>query len=120
MTLGGWAAEQVLIGTISTGAQDDLEKVTKMIYAQVAVYGFSEKVGLLSFPPSEDSFETSKPYSSKTSAIIDNEVRDRVNKAYKHTIQLIEEYKGKLAEIAKLLLEKEVLHQDDLLQVLGA
>ncbi|AET05579.1 peptidase family M41 protein [Medicago truncatula] len=109
----------VLIGTISTGAQDDLEKVTKMIYAQVAVYGFSEKVGLLSFPPSEDSFETSKPYSSKTSAIIDNEVRDRVNKAYKHTIQLIEEYKGKLAEIAKLLLEKEVLHQDDLLQVLG-
>jgi len=120
MTLGGRAAEQVLIGTISTGAQDDLEKVTKMTYAQVAIYGFSEKVGLLSFPPSENSFETSKPYSSKTGAIIDNEVRDWVNKAYKHTIQLIEEYNGKVAEIAELLLEKEVLHQDDLLQVLGA
>ncbi|AES80256.1 putative ATPase, AAA-type, core, peptidase, FtsH, peptidase M41, FtsH extracellular [Medicago truncatula] len=119
MTLGGRAAEQVLIGTISTGAQNDLEKVTKMTYAQVAIYGFSEKVGLLSFPQREDSSETSKPYSSKTGAIIDNEVREWVNKAYKHTIQLIEERKGKVAEIAELLLEKEVLHQDDLLQVLG-
>ncbi|MCE0480787.1 ATP-dependent zinc metalloprotease FTSH 3, mitochondrial [Datura stramonium] len=63
MTLGGRAAEQVLIGKISTGAQDDLEKVTKMT-CQVALYGFSDKVGLLSFPQ-EDTFETSKPYSSK-------------------------------------------------------
>ncbi|AES75793.2 putative ATPase, AAA-type, core, peptidase, FtsH, peptidase M41, FtsH extracellular [Medicago truncatula] len=119
MTLGGRAAEQVLIGRISTGAQNDLEKVTKMTYAQVTVYGFSEKVGLLSFPSIEDSFETSKPYSSETSAIIDNEVRDWVKKAYKHTIELIEEYKGKVAEVAELLLEKEVLHQDELLKVLG-
>jgi AFG3 family protein len=121
MTLGGRAAEQVLIGTISTGAQDDLEKVTKMTYAQVAVYGFSEQVGLLSFPHHrEDSFEMSKPYSSETGAIIDKEVREWVNKAFKHTIQLIEEHKGKVTEIAELLLEKEVLYQDDLLQVLGA
>ncbi|PNX62456.1 ATP-dependent zinc metalloprotease ftsh mitochondrial-like, partial [Trifolium pratense] len=89
MTLGGRAAEKVLIGAISTGAQDDLEKVTKMTYDQVAVYGFSEKVGLLSFPQREDSFETSKPYSSETGAIIDNEVREWVNKAYERTIQLI-------------------------------
>ncbi|WJX54481.1 ATP-dependent zinc metalloprotease FTSH 8, mitochondrial [Trifolium repens] len=119
MTLGGRAAEKVLIGTISTGAQDDLEKVTKMTYAQVAVYGFSEKVGLLSFPQKEDSLETSKPYSSKTGAIIDNEVREWVNKAYERTIQLIEEHKENVAQIAELLLEKEVLHQDDLLRVLG-
>jgi AFG3 family protein len=119
MTLGGRAAEKVLIGTISTGAQDDLEKVTKMTYAQVAVYGFSEKVGLLSFPQKEDSLETSKPYSSKTGAIIDNEVREWVNKAYECTIQLIEEHKENVAQIAELLLEKEVLHQDDLLRVLG-
>ncbi|RHN78656.1 putative ATPase, AAA-type, core, peptidase, FtsH [Medicago truncatula] len=59
MTLGGRAAEQVLIGTVSTGAQNDLEKVTKMTYAQVSIYGFSEKVGLLSFPQREDSSETS-------------------------------------------------------------
>ncbi|KAH1141860.1 hypothetical protein GYH30_032858 [Glycine max] len=119
MTLGGRAAEQVLIGRISTGAQNDLEKVTKLTYAQVAVYGFSDKVGLLSFPPTEGSYEFSKPYSSKTAAIIDSEVRDWVDKAYKHTIQLIEEHKEQVTQIAELLLEKEVLHQDDLLRVLG-
>lgn len=119
MTLGGRASEQVLLGKISTGAQNDLEKVTKMTYAQVAVYGFSDKVGLLSFPQREDSFEMSKPYSSKTAAIIDGEVREWVGKAYKHTVQLIEEHKEQVAQIAELLLEKEVLHQDDLLRVLG-
>ncbi|KGN47136.1 ATP-dependent zinc metalloprotease FTSH 10, mitochondrial [Cucumis sativus] len=119
MTLGGRAAEQVLIGKISTGAQNDLEKVTKMTYAQVAVYGFSDKVGLLSFPPREDSFEMSKPYSSKTAAIIDSEVREWVGKAYKRTVELIEEHKEQVAQIAELLLEKEVLHQEDLLRILG-
>ena len=110
---------QVLIGKISTGAQNDLEKVTKMTYAQVAVYGFSDKVGLLSFPPREDAFEMSKPYSSKTAAIIDTEVREWVGKAYERTVQLIEEHKEQVAQIAELLLEKEVLHQEDLVRVLG-
>ncbi|XP_042476243.1 ATP-dependent zinc metalloprotease FTSH 3, mitochondrial-like [Macadamia integrifolia] len=119
MTLGGRASEQVLLGKISTGAQNDLEKVTKMTYAQVAVYGFSDKVGLLSFPPREDAFEMMKPYSSKTGAIIDNEVRDWVAKAYERTVQLIEEHKEHVAQIAELLLEKEVLHQEDLIKVLG-
>ncbi|XP_074290087.1 ATP-dependent zinc metalloprotease FTSH 10, mitochondrial-like isoform X2 [Silene latifolia] len=119
MTLGGRAAEQVLLGKISTGAQNDLEKVTKMTYAQVAVYGFSDKVGLLSFPQREDGFEMSKPYSNKTGAIIDQEVREWVHKAYQRTLQLIEEQKENVAKIAELLLEKEVLHQDDLLRVLG-
>lgn len=107
------------MGKISTGAQNDLEKVTKMTYAQVAVYGFSDKVGLLSFPQREDTFEMTKPYSSKTAAIIDNEVREWVGKAYERTLQLIEEHKEHVAQIAELLLEKEVLHQDDLVKVLG-
>ncbi|KAJ4891238.1 ATP-dependent zinc metalloprotease FTSH 3 [Raphanus sativus] len=119
MTLGGRAAEQVLIGKISTGAQNDLEKVTKMTYAQVAVYGFSDKVGLLSFPPRDDGYDFNKPYSNKTGAIIDEEVREWVGKAYEKTVELIETHKEKVAEIAELLLEKEVLHQDDLLKVLG-
>ncbi|KAM7531872.1 hypothetical protein LguiB_035282 [Lonicera macranthoides] len=119
MTLGGRASEQVLLGKISTGAQNDLEKVTKMTYAQVAVYGFSDKVGLLSFPQRDDSLEMTKPYSSKTAAIIDNEVREWVGKAYDRTLQLIEEHKDHVAQIAELLIEKEVLHQDDLVRVLG-
>ncbi|KAE8690434.1 hypothetical protein F3Y22_tig00110895pilonHSYRG00405 [Hibiscus syriacus] len=111
MTLGGRAAEQELLGKISTGAQNDLEKVTKMTYAQVAVYGFSDKVGLLSFPQRDDAFEMTKPYSSKTGAIIDSEVREWVGKAYERTVQLIEEHKEHVAWIAELLLEKEVLHR---------
>ncbi|KAF8397464.1 hypothetical protein HHK36_016381 [Tetracentron sinense] len=119
MTLGGRASEQVLLGKISTGAQNDLEKVTKLTYAQVAVYGFSDKVGLLSFPQRDDAFEMTKPYSSKTGAIIDNEVREWVGKAYECTLRLIEEHKVQVAQIAELLLEKEVLHQEDLVRVLG-
>ncbi|PHT36322.1 ATP-dependent zinc metalloprotease FTSH 3, mitochondrial [Capsicum baccatum] len=88
MTLGGRAAEQVLIGKISTGAHDDLKKVTNMTYAQ-------------------------------TAALIDNEVRKLVAKAYDHTVQLIEQHREHVAQIAELLLEKEVLHQEDLVQVLG-
>lgn len=93
--------------------------MTKMTYAQVAVYGFSDKVGLLSFPPREDAFEMSRPYSNKTAAMIDSEVREWIGKAYEHTVQIIEEHKEHVAEIAELLLEKEVLHQEDLVRVLG-
>ncbi|XVF05487.1 hypothetical protein REPUB_Repub05bG0176600 [Reevesia pubescens] len=119
MTLGGRAAEQVLLGKVSTGAQNDLEKVTKMTYAQVAVYGFSAKVGLLSFPQRDDGIEMCKPYSNQTGAIIDGEVREWIAMAYEKTMQLIEEHKEQVAEIAELLLVKEVLHQDDLIRVLG-
>ncbi|KAI4368849.1 hypothetical protein MLD38_017360 [Melastoma candidum] len=119
MTLGGQAAEQVLLGNMSTGAQNDLEKVTKMTYAQVAIYGFSDKVDLLSFPQREDGFEMTKPYSSKTAAIIDNEVREWVTKADERTVELITQHKDHVAQIAELLLEKEVFHQEDLVRVLG-
>ncbi|KAK8918326.1 hypothetical protein KSP39_PZI021776 [Platanthera zijinensis] len=119
MTLGGRASEEVLLGKVSTGAQNDLEKVTKMTYAQVAIYGFSAKVGLLSFPPKEDSLEMSKPYSNETAAMIDTEVREWVFKAYERTLELIKEHRDHISEIAELLLEKEVLHQDDLTRVLG-
>eukprot|EP00249_Psilotum_nudum_P017470 c26339_g1_i1 orf=641-3187(-) len=119
MTLGGRAAEQVLLGKISTGAQNDLEKVTKMTYQQVAVFGFSEKVGLLSFPQREDSFEMTKPYSNETGGMIDREVRELVDKAYKRTLELIELHRDGVDQLAQKLLEREVLHQDDLVKILG-
>ncbi|GMP83933.1 hypothetical protein CsSME_00037670 [Camellia sinensis var. sinensis] len=72
-----------------------------MTYAQVAIYGFSDKVGLLSFPQREDTFEMTKSYSSKTVAIIDNEVREWVAKAYDRTLQLIEQHKEHVAQIAE-------------------
>lgn len=119
MTLGGRASEEVLLGKISTGAQNDLEKVTKMTYQQVAVFGFSDKVGLLSFPQKEDGFEMTKPYSNGTAEMIDKEVRDWVEKAYNRTLELIRRHRVGVEQIAQKLLEKEVLHQDDLTKILG-
>jgi AFG3 family protein len=110
---------QILLGKISTGAQNDLEKVTKMTYAQVAVYGFSEKVGLLSFPPKDDGMEMTKPYSNETGEIIDQEVRDWVATAYARTLALITKHKAGVEALALKLLEKEVLHQEDLVALLG-
>ncbi|GMP74289.1 hypothetical protein CsSME_00031749 [Camellia sinensis var. sinensis] len=72
-----------------------------MTYAQVAIYGFSDKVGLLSFPQREDTFEMTKLYSSKTAAIIDNDVREWVAKAYDRTLQLIEQHKEHVAQIVE-------------------
>lgn len=70
--LGGRAAEEVMIGKISTGAQNDLEKVTQMAYAQISVYGMNERIGLVSFPPRQEAFD--KPYSQQTAQMIDQEV----------------------------------------------
>lgn len=110
---------QILIGRISTGAQNDLEKVTKMTYAQIGVYGFSKKVGLISFPQREDGMEMSKPYSDETAQMIDQEVREWVGAAYQRTLDLVTKHKDGIEALAQKLLEKEVLHQNDLIQILG-
>ncbi|CAI7766165.1 unnamed protein product [Closterium sp. NIES-53] len=122
MALGGRAAEQVLLGSVSTGAQNDLERVTKTTYNRVAVYGFSDKLGLLSFPKatnSEGLEGLSKPYSNETADLIDTEVREAVDSAYRRTLELMEEHREGVAAVAEELLMKEVLHQEDLVRLLG-
>ncbi|CAI5523548.1 unnamed protein product [Closterium sp. Naga37s-1] len=122
MALGGRAAEQVLLGSVSTGAQNDLERVTKTTYNRVAVYGFSDKLGLLSFPKatnSEGLEGLSKPYSNETADLIDTEVREAVDSAYRRTLELMEEHREGVAAVAEELLVKEVLHQEDLVRLLG-
>ena len=118
MTLGGRAAEEVMLGKISTGAQNDLEKVTKMAYNRVAVYGMNEKVGMLSFPSDDQQFQ--KPYSQDTAKLIDEEVRLLVANAYQRTLDLITKERSKVEALAQALLEKEVLQRHDLVTVLGA
>ncbi|CAI5970488.1 unnamed protein product [Closterium sp. NIES-64] len=113
---------QVLLGSVSTGAQNDLERVTKTTYNRVAVYGFSDKLGLLSFPKatnSEGLEGLSKPYSNETADLIDTEVREAVDSAYRRTLELMEKHREGVAAVAEELLVKEVLHQEDLVRLLG-
>jgi len=115
--LGGRAAEQVLLGKISTGAVNDLERVTQMAYSQVAVYGMNDKIGLLSYRMDRDAFD--KPYSDETARMIDNEVRAFVDDAYKKTLALVEKHRDLITAMAQDLLHKEVLNLDDVERLLG-
>jgi cell division protease FtsH len=119
MTLGGRASEDIFFGKISTGAQNDLQQVTKMSYAMVTVYGMSEKVGNVSFydPQQESTF--TKPYSEETGKLIDNEVRVLVHQAYQRTKALLTEKKAEVEKIALALLDREVLHQQDVEDLIG-
>lgn len=119
--LGGRAAEQVVYGKISTGALSDLEKVTKQAYAMISVYGLNDKIGNVSFYDSsgQSDYSFSKPYSEKTAEIIDEEVKKLIDSAYQRAIDLLLEHREKLDELAKRLLEREVLYREDLEELFG-
>lgn len=119
--LGGRAAEQVIFGKISTGALNDLEKVTKQAYAMVTYYGLSKKIGNVSFYDStgQQEYAFNKPFSEKTSEIIDNEISDLVESAYKNAISILSEHKEGLTKLAEKLLEKEVIFGEDLELIFG-
>ena len=120
MTLGGRAAEEIIFKKISTGALSDLERVTKMAYSIVSVYGMNEKIGNISFYDSKQSeYNFNKPYSEDTAKIIDEEVKALVEKAYKRTIELLTDKKEQLEILAKELLDKEIIFQSDLEGLIG-
>jgi cell division protease FtsH len=119
MTLGGRASEMLNFKKISTGAQNDLQQVTRIAYSMVTVYGMNEKVGNVSFydPAQENQF--TKPYSEETSKLIDEEVRKLIDKAYDFTKELLTEKNSQLNKLAEALLEKEVLFQSDVEALIG-
>tara|TARA_B100001750_G_scaffold248438_1_gene279542 strand:- start:6721 stop:8628 length:1908 start_codon:yes stop_codon:yes gene_type:complete len=120
-TLGGRAAEEIIFGKISTGALNDLEKVTKQAYAMVSVYGLNEKIGNLSFYDSSgrSEYNFTKPYSEKTAQIIDEEVSKIIAKAYNKAKQILIKHKKDLITLSELLLKKEVLFKEDLEKIFG-
>ncbi|MFV1883657.1 MAG: ATP-dependent zinc metalloprotease FtsH [Balneola sp.] len=120
MTLGGRAAEEIVFGKISTGALSDLERITKMAYSIVTVYGMNDKIGNVSFYDSKQSDYTfNKPYSDATATIIDEEVKKIIDEAYQRTLKLLKDKKKELEILAKELLEKEILFQTDLEKLIG-
>ncbi|QNL21339.1 ATP-dependent zinc metalloprotease FtsH [Hyphobacterium sp. CCMP332] len=120
MALGGRAAEELTFGKISTGALSDLERITKMAYGMVTIYGMNDKIGNISFYDSKQSeYNFSKPYSESTAETIDEEVRKIVTKAYERTKQLLTEKKEELGKLAEELLEKEIIFQSDLEKLIG-
>lgn len=119
MTLGGRVAEDIVFNKISTGAQNDLERITKLSYAMVTIYGMNDKVGNVSFNDTQGEYQFNKPYSEKTSEMIDVEVRNQIEKAYNRTKQLLTDKREGLEKLAEKLLEKEILFQSDLEEILG-
>jgi cell division protease FtsH len=120
MTLGGRAAEEIVFGKISTGALSDLERITKMAYSMVTIYGMNDKIGNISFYDSKQSeYSFNKPYSEATAETIDNEVRVIIDKAYERTKNLLREKRKELEIIAQKLLEKEIIFQSDLEELIG-
>ena len=119
--LGGRAAEEVVFGEVSSGALDDLEKVTKLAYTMVAYYGLDEKLGNISYYDSTGQYEQSihRPYSEATARLIDIEVRKMVAEAYNRTKKLLAEHRTELNELAALLLKKEVVVREDLEKIFG-
>ncbi len=120
-TLGGRASEEINFSRISSGALNDLEKVSKQAYSMIAYLGMSDKIGNISYYDSSGKSEYTfqKPYSEKTSELIDSEVKELIDIQYKRAKVIILENKDKLVELAELLLTNEVLFTEDLIRILG-
>lgn len=119
--LGGRAAEELMIGQISSGAMNDLEKVTRQAYAMVAYLGMSDKIGNVSFYDSTENagFNIGKPYSETTAQLIDKEVKRIIDQAYDMARKVLKENKEGFLKLATILLEKEVIFADDLETIFG-
>merc|ERR1719195_1013169 len=120
MTLGGRAAESIFFNRITTGAQDDLQKVTQSAYSQITKYGMNEKVGNVSFQepqPGEMVFD--KPFSEATAQLVDEEAKKLIGSAMGRTLALLTKHKDDVERVALRLLEKEVLNRDDMIELLG-
>lgn len=120
-TMGGRAAEKVIFDTISTGALSDLEKVTKQARAMVTIYGLNDSLGNVTYYDSSGQTEYgfTKPYSEETAVKIDKEISDLIEGQYQRAIEILQENKDKLNQLADILIEKEVIFKDDLEDIFG-
>jgi cell division protease FtsH len=119
--LAGRASEEITFGEVTSGAMDDLEKVTKEAYTMIAYFGFNKKIGNVSFYDSSGQNNTfQKPYSEETAKLIDEEVRKFIEECYQRTKNLLLKNKEALIKMAQLLLQKEVIFKEDVEKIVGA
>mmetsp|Transcript_5309 Transcript_5309/g.12390 ORF Transcript_5309/g.12390 Transcript_5309/m.12390 type:complete len:935 (-) Transcript_5309:224-3028(-) len=118
-TLAGRAAEEVFFGRVTTGASDDLKRVTQMVYSTIQTYGMNARVGQLAYQKNDDGMPGDKPYSDSTAEAMDDEARAMVDDAYNRTVELIRERKSEVEKVANLLLEKETITHDDMIELIG-
>jgi cell division protease FtsH len=120
-TLGGRASEELTFNKISTGALNDLERVTKQAYAMISYFGMSDKIGNRSYYDSsgQQEYAFNKPYSEKTAEAIDEEVKSLIDVQYKRAKDILKKNKKGLQALAEILLEKEVIFSDDLEKIFG-
>jgi len=119
MALAGRAAEEVFFGSVTTGASNDLQKVTELVYSTIQLYGMNDRLGQLAFPRDPNAMFEEKPYSSKTAQAMDEEAKHIVDEAYKRTVDLVREKKEEVEKLATLLLEKETITHDDIVDLIG-
>jgi AFG3 family protein len=119
VSLGGRVAEELTFGKISTGAMDDLRKVTQWVYQMITVYGMNEKIGHISFDPRQAESSLHRPYSEETAREIDMEAKRIIDEMYQRTKALLSKHKEDLEKVAQTLLEKEVIFKDDVEALIG-
>lgn len=119
MALGGRAAEEIVFGRITTGAQNDLERITRMAYSMVTIYGLNKKIGNLSFNDPNGDYQFKKPYSEETARLIDTEVKLMIDEAYERTKALLLGKRKELEAVAQELLAREIIFKDDLERLVG-
>jgi len=119
MALAGRAAEEVFFGRVTTGASNDLQKVTELVYSTIRDYGMNPRVGQLAFPKDPNGMPGDKPYSDATAEAMDEEARSIVDAAYQRTVHLITEKKDEVQKVAEFLLDKETITHDDIVDCIG-
>jgi AFG3 family protein len=120
MALAGRAAEEIFFGRVTTGASDDLKRVTRLVYSTIQLYGMNARLGQLSFPKNPNAMFEDRPYSEKTAKAMDEEARAIVDAAYQRTLSLLREHEADVDKVAQLLLSKETITHDDITELIGA
>jgi AFG3 family protein len=119
MALAGRAAEEIFFGRVTTGASDDLKRVTDLVYSTIQLYGMNKRLGQLAFPKDPNAMWEDRPYSDATAEAMDEEAKTIIDAAYKRTLDLLTEKKEAVEKVANMLLEKETITHDDVVELIG-